>query len=107
MTARSGGYKGRRNREPRMHPVRESEKTAMLNLSKISAFRYDIKEIMSHYKIEESAAKSVMATVIAKGSRISIDSARTFVMEQEKTGAYPREALVEICDLLDRFAKLR
>lgn len=107
LAVRSGGYRGRRNREPRMHSLRESEKTAMLNLSKISAFRYDIKEIMSHYKIEESAATSVMASVIAKGSRISIDSAREYVLEQEKTGICPKEAVREICDLLDRFSTLR
>lgn len=79
----------------------------MLNLSRIIVFRYDIREIMRHYKIEESAASSLMATVIAKGSRISIASAREYVIEQEKTGAYPREVTDEICDLLDRFSKLR
>lgn len=79
----------------------------MLNLRRISAFRYDIKEIMSHYKIDDAAASSAMASVIARGSRISIDSARAFVREQEKTGIYPREALDDICNLLDRFSKLR
>jgi len=107
LSARSGGYKGRKYKDQRTHPLRESDKTTMLNLRKISAFRYEIKEIMSHYKIEESAAKSVMASVIAKGSRISVDSARTYVLEQEKTGAYPKEALMEICNLLDRFSTLR
>jgi len=107
LTRRSGGYKGRRSREPRLHPIHENDRTTMLNLSRLSAFRYDIKEIMSHYEIEESAATAVMASVIAKSSRISIDSAREYVLEQEKTGAYPKEALNEICNLLDRFSKLR
>jgi hypothetical protein len=107
LARRSGGYKGRRNREPRVHSARESERTTMLNISRLTAFRYDIKEIMSHYNIEESAATSVMASVIAKSSRISINSARDYVLEQEKSGAYPKEALDEICNLLDRFSKLR
>lgn len=107
LARRSGKYKGRRNTKPRMHPPRESDRMIMLNLSRISSFRYDIKEIMSHYKIDDEAASSVMASVIAKGSRISINSAREYVREQEKTGIYPREALDEICNLLDRFSKLR
>ena len=104
---RSGGYRGRRSNEPRVHSPRESEKTTMLNLSRLSAFKYDLRQIMSHYEINESSARSVVASVIAKSSRVSIDSAIAYVREQEKTGMYPRESLHEICDLLDRFSKLR
>jgi hypothetical protein len=107
LARRSGGYKGRRNREPRMHSPRENEKTTMLNLSRLSAFKYDIREIMGHYEINEAAASSVVASVIAKSSRVSIDSAIAYVREQEKTGLYPRESLYEICSLLDKFSKLR
>lgn len=104
---RSGGYRGRRMNEPRMHGPRESEKTTMLNLSRLSAFKYDLREIMSHYEINEAAASSVIATVIAKSSRVSIESAIAFVREQEKNGMYPSESLHEICNLLDRFSKIR
>lgn len=107
MAGRSGGYRGRRNSEPRIHPPHESDKTTMLSLGRISAFRYDIREIMSHYRINEAEASTVMASVIAKASRISIDAARDYVREQEKTGIYPREALDEICNLVVRYSKLR
>lgn len=79
----------------------------MLNLGRITSLRFDMKEVMSHYKVEESAASAVMASVIAKGSRISINSARDFLIEQEKAGACPRDALIEISDLLDKYSKLR
>jgi len=79
----------------------------MLSQGRMSSFRYDIKEIISHYKINEAEAYSVMASVIAKGSRISIEAAREYVLDQEKTGLYPREALDEICNLLVRYSKLR
>jgi hypothetical protein len=81
--------------------------TTMLNLSRLSAFRYDLREIMSHYEINESSASSVVASVIAKSSRVSIESAIAYVREQEKTGLYPVESLREICNLLDRYTKLR
>jgi len=107
LARRSGGYRGRRNNEPRTHSPRETERTVMLNVSRLSAFKYDMKEIMSHYEISEDSAKSVMASVIAKSSRVSIDSAIAYVREQEKTGLYPIESLRELCDLLDKFSKLR
>ncbi|MGQ9587104.1 MAG: hypothetical protein ACUVT7_01805 [Thermoplasmata archaeon] len=90
-----------------MHPPRENDRTTMLNLSRISAFRFDIREIMNHYRIDDAAASSVMASVIAKGSRISIDSARAFVREQVRAGVCLEEASDEICNLLERFSKLR
>ena len=79
----------------------------MLNLSRLSAFKYDLREIMSHYEINESSASSVVASVIAKSSRVSIDSAISYVREQEKNGLYPIESLREICNLLDRYSKIR
>lgn len=107
MVQRHGRYKGRRFDDRRAHAPRVTERTVMLNLGRITSLRYDMKEVMSHYKIEESAASSVMASVIAKGSRISINSARDYLREQEKTGVYPREALLELSDLLERYSKLR
>jgi len=100
-------FKGRRYNEPSIPEPRESERTTMLNLSRLTVFRYDMREIMAHYKLEESVAASLMASVIAKASRISINTARDYVIDQEKAGAYPREVTDEICDLLDRFSKLR
>lgn len=107
LARRSGGYRGRRNSVPRVHSPRESEKTTMLNVGRLSAFKYDIREIMSHYEIDEASASSVVASVIAKSSRVSIESAVAYVREQEKTGLYPRESLHEIVNLLDRYSKLR
>jgi len=107
VAQRRGRYKGRRFNDRRVHPPRETERTVMLNLGRITSLRFDMKEVMSHYKVEETAASAVMASVIAKGSRISINSARDFLHEQQNTGMYPKEALAEIADLLDRYSKLR
>ena len=101
------GFRGRRYNAPRMPSPNESVRTVMLNLSRLSAFRYDIKEIMKRYAVEETAASSFMASGIAKGSRISVDSAVAFVRDQEKAGIYPKEASNEIVALLDRFSRFR
>ena len=79
----------------------------MLNLYKITPFKYDMKEIMHHYNIDESIASTVIASVVAKGSRISISSARNYVHGQQKAGLYSKEVSDEICDLLGRYTKYR
>lgn len=108
MAGNSGRYKGRRNSSnARRYRPRESERTQMLNLHSIPLFRYGIKEIISNYEIDEAVASSVIASVVAKGSRISIESAKTYVRGQEKMGSYSKEASDEICNLLDRFSRHR
>ncbi|MFY9606836.1 MAG: hypothetical protein WAS24_08950 [Thermoplasmata archaeon] len=107
MARSNGRYRGRRSNEPRIHRPSESERTHMLNLGRISTFRYGIREILSHYQIDEATASSLIASVIAKGSRMSIDSARTFVRDQERAGMCPKAATDEICDLLEKFSRYR
>jgi hypothetical protein len=105
--ARTSGYK--RRRYDGVKPIRplESQKTSMLSLHRTTSFRYDLREIMSHYEVNEGIAASVVATVLAKGSRVSIESAKAYVRDQQKTGAYPSEVSDEICDLLDRWSRYR
>ena len=79
----------------------------MLNLNRISGFRYGMRDIMSHYQVDEAKASSIVATVIAKGSRVSIASARSYVIGQEKAGNCTREVTDEVCALLDRYSKYR
>lgn len=107
MAGYRGKYKGRKRNEPRTHGPRESERTVMLNQGRLSMFRYGLREIMGNYKVDEASASSLIASVIAKGSRVSIDSARMYVLEQEKLGLCPKEATDEICDLLDKFSRYR
>jgi len=79
----------------------------MLNLNRITSFRYGIREIMVNHEVSESIASSVVASVIAKASRMSIDTARDYVLDQEKAGSYPKEVSDEILDLLDRYSRHR
>lgn len=79
----------------------------MLSLNKMTVFRYGLREIMSNYKVDEATASSVIASVMAKASRISIDSAKRFIREQEMLGVCPKEVSDEIYDLLERFSMYR
>lgn len=90
-----------------MRSARENERTLMLNMNRLSSFKYGMREIMNEYGVSENVASSILASVIAKGSRISIDTAQAFVREQAKAGAYPEEASEEICNLLLAHSKER
>lgn len=107
MLAGRSGYRGKRRSEPRRFNPRENEKTTMLNVGRLSSVKYGLKEIMAHYKVDESIARTVMASVIAKSSRISIDSAVAYVKDQEKEGMVSHDVAREICILLDQNSKLR
>lgn len=107
MAYSRGRYKGRRSSGPRSYSASSNERTPMLNLHRVTTFTYDLKEILTHYKISDAVAPSLIASVIAKASRISIDAAISYVREQEKAGTIPREASDEICNLLARWSKLR
>lgn len=107
MAVNRGKYRGRKSSEPRRHGPRETERTLMLSQNKMTVFRYGLREIMSNYRVEEAAAKSLIASVMAKASRISIDSAKNFIREQERTGICPREVTDEVYDLLEKFSTYR
>ncbi len=79
----------------------------MLNLRRSRTFRYDLREILTQFEVNETVAGSILASIVAKGSRVSIESAKAFVREQVKMGAYPSEASEEICSLLDRWSTFR
>lgn len=107
MARRRGSFKRRTRNDFRKRPPASFERTPMLNLNRVTTFRFDIREIMSHYDVDEAIASTVIASVIAKSSRISIASARDYVLEQEKAGMYSKKVSDEICDLLDRWSKYR
>ena len=79
----------------------------MLSVNKMTVFRYGLREITSNYKVDEATASSVIASIIAKASRISIDSAKKFIREQEEIGVCSKEVSDEIYDLLERFSIYR
>ncbi len=85
----------------------ENQRTSMLNVRRLSSFRYDLREILDQFEVSETIAGSILASIVAKGSRVSIESAKTYVREQEKAGSYPSEASEEICSLLDRWSTYR
>ena len=107
MNRNNSRRRARRFEEPRRYNPESTERTMMLNRHRLSSFKYGIKEIMSNYRVDETIASTLIANVITKSSRISIDSAKTFVRDQENTGVCSKEVSDEICSLLERYSKYR
>ncbi len=102
------GYrgKGRRRFEPKFRP-KEVPRTVMLNIHRLGVFRYDIREIMVDAKVDPALSSAIVANVMAKASRVSIDDAKNYVREVEQTGGIDSEASECICILLDRYSRYR
>jgi hypothetical protein len=109
LAVNRGKYRGagKNGSEHRRRTPTATERTGMLNLGRLTVFRYGMREIMSNYEVEESAARSLIASVMAKASRISIASAKEFMMEQERMGICPSAATDEVYDLLEKHSTYR
>jgi hypothetical protein len=79
----------------------------MLNIHRLGVFRYDIREIMVDAKVDPALSSAIVANVMAKASRVSIDDAKNYVREVEQTGGIDSEASECICILLDRYSRYR
>ena len=55
----------------------------MLNLRREGVFKYDVREVLAESKVDEALASSVIANMIAKASRVSINEAKDYVREVE------------------------
>lgn len=104
VNRRSGSK--RRNFEERTFK-KDYTRVAMLNLSRLGGFKYDIREIFTDSDMDSAYASALLANIIAKASRVSISEAKDYVRAESVKGAYQKEVSDDICMLLDRYAKYR
>jgi|APFre7841882724_1041349.scaffolds.fasta_scaffold04330_4 hypothetical protein len=104
VNRRSGSK--RRNFEEKF-AKKDYTRVAMLNLSRLGGFKYDIREIFADCEMDSTYASALLANIIAKASRVSISEAKGYVRSEQMRGAYPTEISEDICILLDRYSKYR
>ena len=104
VNRRSGSK--RRNFEEKF-VKKDYTRVAMLNLSRLGGFKYDIREIYTDCEMDSTYASALLANIIAKASRVSITEAKAYVRSEQTLGAYPKEIADDICILLDRYSKYR
>jgi hypothetical protein len=79
----------------------------MLNLQRLSDFKYYARGVLSNSQMDETNTPVFMANVIAKASRVSIQDAKSYVRDVEKQGVCSKEVSDNVCGLLDRYATYR
>jgi hypothetical protein len=79
----------------------------MLNLRREGVFKYDVREVLAESKVDEALASSVIANMIAKASRVSINEAKDYVREVESRGGYGKDVSDYLCQLLDKYTLYR
>jgi len=88
--------------------TREStRKQSMLNTHKMAPFKYDLKEILSKTQIDEAKASAMLASLIAKASRVSTREAKDFVRTYVDAGDLTKDEFDKIARLMDKYSKFR
>lgn len=84
------------------------EREAMLNMRNQIVFKYDLKEILSHTKLDETVKTTLIASIIAKGSRQSIQEAKDYIYAMlEEYDALDEMTCDRIAQLLNKYTKYR
>lgn len=111
MARRRGRFKGGKKpnyrRDFNKYDSKARQRTSMLSQGAIVGFKYDLKNILGQSDTDDETTPSIIATVIAKGTRISVRDAKSYVRELEDTGSVSKRTSDDICSLLDRYSKYR
>jgi hypothetical protein len=94
-------------RKPKPKPKVGSKRQSMLNTQKLAPFKYDMNEILSASAMDPSKASSFLATVIAKGSRVSTKDAKDFAKTFLEAGDLTKDEFDKIGRLMDKYSKYR
>ena len=84
-----------------------TERTAMLDMGKLTIFKYDLKEIVNNSDLEEEAERAFMANLIAKARNRGIDEARAYIRSFQESGDITDETAEQIFRLLKRHTRYR
>jgi len=78
-----------------------------LNRQKQLEYRYAAKEILSNQQVPENERSNVLAQVWAKGERIGIHEAISFIEQKEEEHILPAKIAQEMRDLVKRMTTMR
>jgi hypothetical protein len=106
--AQSGSSSNRPgSRKPKPKVKVGSKRQSMLNTQKLAPFKYDMNEILSASAMDPAKASSFLASVIAKGSRVSTRDAKDFAKTFLEAGDLTKEEFDKISRLMDKYSKYR
>ncbi len=102
----------RRNQKrfsPRTQRTNNTEQrlAKMLDVRRLSYFRYDATEILNSSGIEEKVWTPILASIVTKASRLGIKDANEYIQKLEKDEILDIEITQSLIRLLDRYKRWR
>jgi len=102
----------RMNRRTRRNFPRENRNgrgkyDRMLDMGRMNSFTYYADQINRELGGDNNAWNSILASMIAKASRMGIEEAQAFIVEKVKTGELRKEVEEPLLQLLNRYSKVR
>lgn len=85
----------------------EQRLVKMLDVRKLTYFRYDAMEILNSSVIDEKVWTSMLASIVTKASRLGIKEANEYLRQLEKDEVLDIETSKALIRLLDRYKRWR
>ena len=79
----------------------------MLDMSRMNQFMYYAEQIITETGTRDGTWNTIIASIVAKASRISIRAAQEFIHEKVAAGLLPQKAEEPLLRLLERYSKWR
>ena len=84
-----------------------TERTAMLDMRRLTIFKYDLREIVADSNLEEEAERAFMANLIAKARNRGVGEAKNYISSFKESGDISEETEEDILRLLKRHTRYR
>ena len=89
------------------HNNNEKQLVKMLDIRKLSHFRYDVKEIFKSTELDQKVWNPMLASIITKASRLSIKDANEYINELDDNGLLDKETVKALLKLLEKYKRWR
>ena len=80
---------------------------ALLDMARMNQFMYYAEQIITETGTKDGTWNTILASVVAKASRISIRAAQEFIHEKVLAGLLPEKAERPLMQLLERYSRMR
>jgi len=86
---------------------KSTKKKAMLNISKLDYFKWDVNEILNGLELSSEEKNIIKATLIAKASKISINTAKDYIIKKREESVFDREIAEKLIKVMNKYKKWR
>ena len=91
----------------RSHNNNEKQLIKMLDIKKLIYFQYDVKEIFNSTEMDQKIWNPMLASIVTKASRLSINEANEYIHDLKKEELLDKETANALLRLLDKYKRWR